>query len=191
MSKIMKSLLVLMVGLLILSPLALNGAQKKGAKKMKNLVVYYSYTGNTEIVAKALAEDLKADVLKIEDAQTPSKFKAYISGGIAARNEKGWPIKTVNVLLKEYDRVFVGAPIWWGKAAPEINSYIEQTDFKGKSVVVFVTMGGSKADEAINALCTKIEAKGGKIVSSFSVKTGGVKKEDLPAKAKVLSPIIL
>jgi flavodoxin len=177
-----KIILVLLAGLLIFSPL--NAAQKKGVKKMKTLIVYYSYTGNTELIAKTMATELKADLLKIEDAQTPSKFKAYIKGAFAARKGEPWPIKTVNVLLKDYDRVFIGGPIWWGRVAPSLNGYVEQADLKDRSVIVFVTMGGSEPAEAIKALSASIEAKGAKVVSSFSVKTGGAKKEDLVSKAK-------
>jgi len=44
-------------------------AEEQQAARMKSLIVYYSYTGKTELVAKTLAEILKADVLKIEDAE--------------------------------------------------------------------------------------------------------------------------
>ena len=182
--RISKAVVFLFAGLIILSPLLLNGAQKKGVKKMKTLIVYYSYTGNTELVSKTMATELKADVLKIEDAQTPSKFKAYIKGAFAARKGESWPIKTVNIPLKDYDRVFIGGPIWWGRVAPELNGYVEQADLKDKSVILFVTMGGSEPAEAIKALTASIEAKGGKVESSFSIKTGGTKKEELINKAK-------
>lgn len=179
-----KTLLLLLAVTIVCAPLILNGAEKKGVKKMKTLIVYYSYTGNTELVATTIAGEIKADTLKIEDVVKPGKFKAYFSGSFAAMRGKSWPIKTINVLLKDYDRVLIGSPVWAGKAVPEINAYIEQTDLSGKPVVLFVTMGGSESAKAIQDLTTKVEAKGGKIVSSFSVKTGGVKKEDIAAKAK-------
>jgi flavodoxin len=179
-----KVILFVLVGTLVCTPLLLNGAEKKGAKKMKTLIVYYSYTGNTELVAKTVAAEINADTLKIEDVEKPGKLKAYFSGSFAAMRGKAWPIKTVNVLLKDYDRIFIGAPVWAGKAAPEINAYIGQAELKGKSVVLFVTMGGSDSAEAIKDLTAKVEAKGGKVVSSFSIKTGGTKKDEIAAKAK-------
>ncbi len=178
-----RTLLLLLAGAILCTPLLVNGADKKGVKKMKTLIVYYSYTGNTELVAKTVAAEINADLLKIEDVEKPGKLKAYFSGSFAARRGKAWLIKPVNVLLKDYDRIFIGVPVWAGKAAPEINAYIEQAELKGKSVVVFVTMGGSKSDEAIQSLTAKVEAKGGKVASSFSVKTGGTKNEEIAAKA--------
>lgn len=185
MKKVLKKTLLLLLAITIVcAPVLINGAEKKRTKKMKTLIVYYSYTGNTELVANTVAGEIKADILKIEDVERPGKFKAYISGAFAARSGKSWPIKTVNVLLKDYDRVLIGAPIWWGKAAPEINAYVEQADLTGKAIVVFVTMGGSESTEAIKALTAKVEAKGGQVVSSFSIKTGGIKKDEIVAKAK-------
>ncbi|MDD5132116.1 MAG: flavodoxin [bacterium] len=177
-------LLLLLAGTMVYAPQLLNGAVKKEINKMKTLVVYYSYTGNTELVAKTVASEISADVLKVEDAEKPGKLKVYFSGSFAAKRGRSWPIKTINVLLKDYDRIFIGAPVWAGKAAPEINAYIEQAELKGKAVVVFVTMGGSKSDEAIQSLTAKVEAREGKVVSSFSVKTGGTKKDEIVTKAK-------
>lgn len=179
-----RTFLLLLAGTILCSPLLVNGAEKKGAKKMKTLVVYYSYTGNTELVANTVAAEIGADTLKLEDAEKHGKLKVYFAGSFAAMGGKSWPIKTVNVLLKDYDRVFIGAPVWAGKAAPEINAYIEQAELQGKSVVLFVTMGGNESAKAIQDLTAKVEIKGAKVVSSFSVKTGGVKKDGIAAKAK-------
>lgn len=162
-------------------------AENKKEVSMKNLIVYYSYTGMTEKVAQTIAKELNASVAKIEDVERPSKLKAYISGAFAARKGKSWPIKPITIDLASYDRIFIGAPIWWGRCAPEINSFFDQVNLTGKSVVVFVTMGGSSPDEAIKALTVKAEAKGGKVVSSFSIKTGGMNQDKLVTKANEIA----
>ena len=159
--------------------------EKEGT--MKKLIVYYSYTGKTEIAAKILAAECGADTLKIEDVERPSKFKAYTSGCVAARKGALWPIKAVNINISGYDQIFIGAPVWAWRAAPEINTFIDQTDFTGKSVVLFVTMGGSDPETALKAMTAQIEAKGGKVVSSFSIKTGGVTNDNIVAKAKEIA----
>jgi len=161
-----------------------NCAEVKKESKMKDLVVYYSLTGNTELVAKTLADSIKADIIKIEDEQTISKTKAYTSGSIAAKQGKSWTIKPFNADFAGYDRIFVGSPVWFGMPTPEINACIEKSNFSGKQVVIFVTMGGSGADGAIKAMSQKITAKGGKIISSFSIKTGMAKKDVIITKTK-------
>ena len=154
---------------------------------MKNLVVYYSFTGNTELVAKTLAGIIKADLLKIEDTVKPSKDEAYSSGKEAATQGKSWPVKPFNKDLSGYDRIFVGCPVWFGMPTPEFNAFVEQVDFSGKQVVVFVTLGGGSQDKAIKTMTEKIAAKGGKVVSSFYVRTKAVSKDDIVTKAKEIA----
>ncbi|MHB9155395.1 MAG: flavodoxin family protein [Endomicrobiales bacterium] len=151
---------------------------------MKNLVVYYSYSGDTEAAALSLAAEIQADTVKVEDVKRPSILKAFLSGALAAHKGRAWPIKPVIADLAAYDRVFIGAPVWWSLCAPEINAFIDQASLSGKQVVVFVTMAGSNPAAALKALAARVEAKGGKTVSSFSIKTGGKKKDAVAALAR-------
>ena len=159
-------------------------AEEAQAARLKNLVVYYSYTGKTELVAKTLAEILKAELLKIEDVSRPTKEQAYGAGKAASMEGKSWPIKPFKTDLSGCDRIFVGSPVWFSMPAPEFNAFVEQVSFTGKQVVVFVTFGGGGQDKAIKAMTEKVAAKGGKVVSSFSVKTGKATEDDIVAKTK-------
>jgi flavodoxin len=151
---------------------------------LKSLVVYYSYTGKTELVAKTLADILKAELLKIEDVSRPTKEQAYGAGKQASIEGKSWPIQPFKTDLSGYDRIFVGSPVWFSMPAPEFNAFVDQASFTGKQVVVFVTFGGGGQDKALKAMTDKIEAKGGKVVSSFSIKTGKATENDIVAKTK-------
>ena len=162
-------------------------AEERQAAQMKSLIVYYSWSGNTELVAKTLAEIIKADVIQIEDVTKPSKEEAFKSGKEASIQGKSWPVKPFNKDLSGYDRIFVGCPVWFGMPTPEFNAFIEQVDFKGKQVVVFVTLGGGSQEKAIKTMTEKVTVKGGKVVSSFFVRTKNVTKDDIVNKAKEIS----
>lgn len=185
MKKLICGLVLLASMICIFSVIAAKAEEKQA--QMRNLIVFYSYTGNTELVAKTLAESLKADVIKIEDITRPSEDAAYTSGKVAATQGKSWPVKPFNKDLSGYDRIFVGSPVWFGMPTPELNAFIEQVDFNGKQVVVFVTLGGGNQDRAIKAMTEKITAKGGKVVSSFFVRTKMVNKDDIVTKTKEIS----
>ena len=45
--------------------------------------------------------------------------------------------------MSQYDRVFVGFPIWWYVAPTIINTFLEQYDLAGKTIIPFATSGGS------------------------------------------------
>jgi flavodoxin len=177
-AKILMMVLVLMVFGIVLK------AEVKQGGKMKGVIVYYSYTGNTAAAAMAIAGELGTDVVQVEDVERPGKFKAYINGGFAARKEESWPIKPLPINLSGYDTVFIGSPVWWGKQPPQMNAAIDQLSFAGKNVIIFVTLGGSSSKEAINSLTLHIHKKGGNVISSFAISTGGKSKEDIAAKAK-------
>lgn len=45
--------------------------------------------------------------------------------------------------MAQYDVVFVGFPIWWGREPSIVDTFLEAYDFGGKTVVPFCTSGGS------------------------------------------------
>ena len=157
---------------------------KEIKQSMKTLVIYYSLTGHTKAVAVELALKLNADLRKIENMATLKIGPwLFITGGFASVFNKQWKIKPVDLNLANYDRIFIGSPVWAGKSVPTVNTFLANTDFTGKSVIPFVTMGGPNGKSAIKNLSKKISEKGGKIVSSFSVRAGK-KPEDTLIKAK-------
>ena len=164
-------------------------AGESQAAEMKNLIVYYSWSGNTEVFANTLAGIIKADVIQIEDVTKPSKKMAYGAGREASIQGKSWPVKPFNTDLTGYDRIFVGCPVWFSMPPPEFNAFIEQADLTGKQVVVFVTLGGGSQEKAIKTMTEKVTAKGGKVVSSFFVRTKNVTKDDIANKARARAAI--
>lgn len=56
--------------------------------------------------------------------------------------KKGYepPIKEISI--EGYDRIFLGTPTWWYTMAPAIKTFIHMHDFKGKTVIPFMTHGG-------------------------------------------------
>ena len=47
----------------------------------------------------------------------------------------------------DYDIIFVGL-IWWGIAAWPVDSFVENNDFTGKTVIPFATSASSGLDES-------------------------------------------
>ena len=61
---------------------------------------------------------------------------------------------------------------------------IEGLNIIPEGVYVDVTFGGGGQDRALKAMTEKVAAKGGKVVSSFSVKTGNATDDGIMTKAK-------
>ncbi len=155
---------------------------------MKTLVVYYSLTGKTEIVAQALARELGADVRRVEDVEKPAvNWWFMVTAGLAAVRGAESPIKPIATDLQGYDRVFVGSPVWGGSPSTAINAFIASTDFSGKTVIPFMTMGGDDAAGALKKLGERIEKKGGKIAGSFALSSGQATNDALAASTRELA----
>lgn len=110
----------------------------------KVLVAYYSYSGNTEAVARQIADATGGTLFEITTSHTyPEAYNAMTAQAkkeIQAGFKPELTSKPEN--WADYDMVFVGSPNWWGTYAPAVSAFLAAYDFKGKTVVPFFTHGG-------------------------------------------------
>jgi flavodoxin len=152
---------------------------------MKALVVFYSLTDKTKLVSQTIAKALNATLLEIEETKPRKQgFLKYLTGGYAAIRNKGTDINPINVDLKQYERIFIGSPVWASRPTPAINSFIYTNNFEGKSIVPFFTMGGNNSDKALQNITPKIEKCQGKVIGSFAIRTYGISDDEIIARAK-------
>jgi len=149
----------------------------KEEKKMKTLVVFYSRTGNTELVAKTVAQVLNADLRRVEEVKERKGIFTLVAGCFKAIKNKSSDIKPVDFNLGNYDLIFLGSPVWASKTTPAINTFISKADFKNKNVVVFFTLGGTNYKGAVKDMTEKIEKKEGKVIGSFAIRSSKAKEE--------------
>lgn len=111
---------------------------------MKTLIVYYSYTNNTEKVAKKIAELKKYDILKLEPLVDYSTDYQKVVDEEEAKmdSEEIVELKPINVDLNQYDRIILGTPVWWYTMAPVVRSFLSGNNLNGKKVIAFITNGG-------------------------------------------------
>lgn len=136
---------------------------------MKNLVVYYTKSGNTETVAQEISKAVGGELKRIELTKEISFGRAAISSLMGLEGK----IKPVDFNVKDYDNIFIGSPIWAGKISTPINAFLHETDFTGKNVFVFITQGNDKAPSAVyESIAKYVEGKGGKVADTFFIQTG-------------------
>jgi flavodoxin len=152
---------------------------------MKSLVVYYSLTGKTKLVSQVIAEALNATLLEIKETK-PRKLGlfVYLIGGLAATINRGSKINPIDVDLKQHETIFIGSPIWNSRPVPAINSFIYKTNFEGRSIIPFFTMGGDNSEKVLANITAKIEKSQGKVAGSFAIISYEVPDEEIIARAK-------
>jgi flavodoxin len=112
---------------------------------MKTLVVYYSWSnGNTQGIAEQLAQALDADIARIDTVKpyTGSYDDVVAQGQKEVRRGYMPPIQDLGVDLDDYDAVAIGTPTWWYTMAPAVHTFMNDHDWRGKTVVPFMTCGG-------------------------------------------------
>ena len=122
------------------------------------LVAYYSYTGNTEAIARQIAQLTGGDLARIErttpypqdnDAFQDQAEQEILHGEtpeITVTLEDGQQLDS----LEGYEEVYVGYPIWWDEAPAMITSFLEQFDFAGKAIAPFCTSAYSSIDNSLH-----------------------------------------
>lgn len=117
----------------------------------KTLVVYYSASGNTERVAKDIAEAADADLFEIvpTEVYTSDDLDWTNPDSRVSREHDDESLRDVPLTTTEvpdwdsYDTVFIGYPIWWGIAAWPVDTFVKNNDFTGKTVIPFATSSSS------------------------------------------------
>ncbi len=112
---------------------------------MKNLIVYYSYEGNTEELVSRLTNTIEADVLKLVP-QKEKKIKnifRFVWGGMQVYMTKKPKLEAYNVDISQYDNIIIGTPCWFGTYAPPINTFLSENEIKDKKIYLFVCNGGN------------------------------------------------
>ena len=140
---------------------------------MKTVVLYYSRTRKTANIAKTLAEEIQADSNEIIDLKDRMGAINYLASSLDALRETKTKINPDKLDLTDYGLIYIGTPTWAAKPAPAIITLIDKCDLKGKDIILFSTMGNSGGKKVIERMKEKVEARGGRMVNSFTIKTGG------------------
>lgn len=151
---------------------------------MKALVAYFSATGTTAKVAKALANTAQSDLYEIRPAVPYTSadlnwMDKRSRSSVEMNDPHSRPaLANTDAPIAGHDVIFLGFPIWWYTAPTIINTFLESYDFTGKTVVLFATSGGSGLGSTAAAL--QGSAPGARIVSGRLL-NGRVNEEDLKA----------
>lgn len=110
----------------------------------KVLVVYFSHGGNTQKLAKEISDQVGGDFRRIEPVNAyPGGNELYDYTEQEQADDARPEIQDLNIDMSKYDTVFIGYPIWWYTYPQVILTFFDNYDLTGKTIVPFVTHGGS------------------------------------------------
>lgn len=118
----------------------------------KTLVVYYSRTGTTRQIAKALANALYADTEEIVATRDHAGLLGYLRSVIEARRRTPAAIAPIKHDPAAYDLVVVGTPVWaWSLSSP-VRAWLAANKDRLPAVAFFCTLGGAGSENAFGQM---------------------------------------
>ncbi len=126
------------------------------------LVLYYSLTRNTEIMAKAIASRYQADLVEIEAQEYSKDFLGSTRASVDAwTEERNSPIDPEIIDLSRYRFIFLGSPIWWYRPAVPLWTFVVKNNFQSQNIILFNTFNSRFKDKYIDEFSDLVKSKGG------------------------------
>lgn len=141
---------------------------------MKSLVAYYSRSSITKKLAENIASKINANIEEIIPKVNYQGKIGYARGGKDAISEKIIELEKLKYNPADYDAVYVGGPVWAGKAANPVISYLKLNEGNFKNIKFFLTAGSSGFENSFRQM-EKYSIKPSK---TLQLTTKEVKKDD-------------
>ncbi len=131
----------------------------KTSNNKKVAVVYFSATGTTKKIAEFIKDTTNADIFEIIPKQKyTSEDLNYGDNNTRATKEQNdknsRPEIANNIDISNYDIIFIGYPIWWGNTPRIIQTFMENHELNGKTMIPFCTSGSSDISSSESTLRT-------------------------------------
>lgn len=150
---------------------------------MKKLVAFYSRAnenyfggkmkyveiGNTEKVAKMIAEIAGADLFQIEQKMPYSAdYQTCIAEAKKDLTSNARPeLAAIPENIDDYDEIYLGYPNYWGTMPMAVYTFLESYDFTGKTIHPFCTHEGSGLSQTENDIANT--TKGAVVTKGLAV----------------------
>ena len=140
---------------------------------MKELaVVYYSFEGNTELVAKMIKEyNPNADLIRLQPDKEPprSLLGKFIIGGKSVLLKEKVLIRSLGADLNDYQSVIIASPVWAGSYPPALAAFFERKRMEDKDVYLIACSASGNAVNMINEMVKQL--KGNRVMSALSLRS--------------------
>ncbi len=121
---------------------------------MNTLIVYFSFDGNTKLIAQKIAETINADIIELKTSKKyPTEgFLKYFWGGKSVIFGEKPKLTNNSIDLNQYETILIGTPVWAGSYTPPIKSFIRQYKIQDKRIALFASHGGNGAEKCFAKL---------------------------------------
>ena len=108
------------------------------------IIIYYSYTGHTKMIAERIKNKLNCDILELKpvipystDYQTVVDEEQRPEAINHTRE-----LQKIDIDLSKYNEIILGFPTWWYIPASPVRTFLKENDISGKIIKPFATNAG-------------------------------------------------
>ena len=108
------------------------------------LIAYFSWSGVTKNIARFIKEITGGDEFQIETVEPyPDDYDLTVKRAKKELHDGVKPEIVSKRDISRYDVIFIGSPCWSGTISCPVATFIASSNFRGKTIIPFITHGGS------------------------------------------------
>lgn len=140
--------------------------------------------GNTEFIAMEIQKNLGGDLFAIETVQEyPGSHNPLLEFAYNEKSDNARPELSARIeSLDGYDYIFIGYPNWNADLTMPLYTFFEEYDFSGKTIIPFVTHGGSGFSGTIRTI-QNLEPDAAVIEAGLSISRNSVPNAQADVKS--------
>jgi flavodoxin len=135
------------------------------------LIVYYSRSGTSRIVADALKDKLSCKIECIQSTKNREGFSGVFTCVVDQLLNRDDIFQPLEENPNNYNPVILVSPVWMGKLASPARTFIKQTRLDGKDIYLILTYNGSLSGDKEKAIAEEITAQGGILKGIYKIIT--------------------
>lgn len=123
----------------------------QGVDVSRILVVYFSWSGNTENAAEIIGKKTNARVeeLVLENPYSNDYNEVLDEAQDDLNHNRRPKLKTYIDNIEDYDVILIGYPNWWATIPMPVVTFLEDYDFSNKVIIPFCSHGGGGFGQSI------------------------------------------
>ncbi len=116
------------------------------------LIVYFSRSGHTRVLAEGIARALGADLEEIRDRTDRAGIVGWLRSGLEATVGVSVEIERPRHDPARYDAVIVGGPVWNSSVSTPVRTYLWLERDRLPALACFASFGGFGAQRALGQM---------------------------------------
>ena len=141
-----------------------NQPARRLTKQARSIIIYFSRSGSTELLANQIAKETQADILEIVvKAPYDSNYQQTLARANSERETANYPELNMQVPdLRQYQTVYLGYPVWAMTLSHPMTAFLIQygRQLQHKQIAPFMTEGGYGQGDSVECLKGLLKADG-------------------------------